>query len=157
MTYAARAGEGLIEPSLDDVRHIPGEDGWPVIGLTFRLLADPKAEVARLAARHGLVYRSRAFGLRNINLLGPEGNEFVLFDRQKTFSSGEGWGPFLGRLFPRGLMLLDFDEHRLHRKALSVAFKVEPLRAYLDGLNAGLARGVAAWLARPGPMLFYPA
>ena len=157
MTYAARADERLIEPSLDDVRHIPGEDGLPVIGLTLRLLADPKAEVARLAARHGLVYRSRAFGLRNINLLGPEGNEFVLFDRQKTFSSAEGWGPFLGRLFPRGLMLLDFDEHRLHRKALSVAFKVEPLRAYLDGLNAGLARGVAAWLARPGRMLFYPA
>ena len=144
-------------PKRNSLTHIPGDEGWPLVGNTFRLLADPRAEVARLAGRHGLVHRSRAFGLRTIALLGPEGNEFVLFDRQKNFSSAQGWGPFLGRLFPRGLMLLDFDEHRLHRKALSVAFKTEPMRAYLDGLNAGLARGVANWLSRPGEMLFYPA
>ena len=54
-------------------------------------------------------------------------------------------------------MLLDFDEHRIHRKALSVAFKTEPMKAYLDGLNAGIAAGVAGWLRQPGEMLFYPA
>ena len=81
----------------------------------------------------------------------------MLFDRQKLFSSAEGWNPFLGRLFPRGLMLLDFDMHRIHRKALSVAFKAEPMKAYLDGLNAGIAAGVAGWLRQPGEMLFYPA
>jgi cytochrome P450 len=155
MTYAARADE--ITPSLGDLRHIPGEDGWPVVGITLRLLADPKGEVERLAARHGHVYRSRAFGVRTVNLLGPDANEFVLFDRHKTFSSRQGWNPFLGKLFPRGLMLLDFDEHRVHRKALSVAFKSEPMKAYLDGLNAGIARGVSGWLARSGEMLFYPA
>ena len=32
--------------------------------------------------------------MRNLNLLGPEANEFVLFDRQKLFSSAEGWNPF---------------------------------------------------------------
>ncbi len=155
MTYAARADEKT--PSLGDLRHIPGEDGWPVVGITLRLLADPKGEVERLAARHGHVYRSRAFGVRSVNLLGPDANEFVLFDRHKTFSSRQGWNPFLGKLFPRGLMLLDFDEHRVHRKALSVAFKTEPMKAYLDGLNAGIARGVSGWLARSGEMLFYPA
>ncbi|MDE3175201.1 MAG: cytochrome P450 [Pseudomonadota bacterium] len=149
------------KPSADlaavDLSHIPGEEGWPLVGNTFRLLADPKGEVARMAARYGPVYRTRAFGLRTIALLGPEANEFVLFDRQKLFSSAQGWNPLLERLFPRGLMLLDFDEHRVHRKALSVAFKAEPMRAYLAGLNAGIARGVADWRARPGEMLFYPA
>ena len=53
----------------------------------------------------------------------------------------------LGLLFPRGLMLLDFDEHRLHRKALSVAFKTGPMKSYLDSLNAGIARGIAQWRA----------
>jgi cytochrome P450 len=101
--------------------------------------------------------RHRAFGLRLVVLLGPEANEFVLFDRQKLFSSQQGWGPFLDRLFPRGLMLLDFDEHRLHRKALAAAFKVEALRSYLEGLNAGIAKGVAGWRARGGEMRFYPA
>jgi cytochrome P450 len=140
-----------------DLSHIPGDDGWPVVGHTLRLLADPKAEAQRMAARYGRVYRNRSFGMRNLNLLGPEANEFVLFDRQKLFSSAEGWNPYLDRLFPRGLMLLDFDEHRIHRKALSVAFKAGPMHAYLDGLNAGIAAGVAGWLRQPGEMLFYPA
>jgi hypothetical protein len=31
-------------------------------------------------------------------------NELVLFDRNKTFSSADGWGFLLDRVFPRGLM-----------------------------------------------------
>ena len=54
-------------------------------------------------------------------------------------------------------MLLDFDEHRLHRKALSAAFKIEPMKAYLSRLNDGVASAVAAWRAKGGDMLFYPA
>src|SRR5580658_8389038 len=101
MTYAARADElatgALAEPSLNDLQHIPGEDGWPVLGNTLRLLANPKGEIDRMAATYGLVYRNRAFGIRSVNMLGPEANEFVMFDRHKLFSSGQGWGPFLNR------------------------------------------------------------
>ena len=136
---------------------IPGTNGWPVLGCTVELLADPKGYVETLAARHGPVYRTNAFGRRSVTLLGPAANEFVLLDPQKNFSSQLGWDVLLGRLFPRGLMLLDFDEHRLHRKALSVAFKSGPMRSYLAALDAGIARQVAAWRATPGRMLFYPA
>ncbi len=78
------------------------------------------------APNTGLVYRSHIFGETSLTLLGPEANELVLFDQAKLFSSTHGWGRILGLLFPRGLMLLDFDEHRLHRRALSVAFKSGP-------------------------------
>ena len=54
-------------------------------------------------------------------------------------------------------MLLDFDEHRLHRRALSVAFKSGPMKSYLAELDTGIAARVAQWKAKPGPMLFYPA
>jgi cytochrome P450 len=81
------------------------------------------------------------FGVRSVAMLGPEANELVLFDRDKNFSSSDGWGFLLGRLFPRGLMLMDFDEHRLHRKALGVAFKPTPMRAYLGALNNGISQG----------------
>ena len=90
-------------------------------------------------------------------LLGPEANELVLFDQAKLFSSTHGWGPILGLLFPRGLMLLDFEEHRLHRRALSVAFKSGPMKSYLAALDTGIAARVAQWKAQPGPMLLYPA
>ena len=136
--------------------HIPGDDGWPIVGHTLLLLADPKGFVEQRAQRYGPVYRSRAFGHANVSLLGPEANELVLFDSQKLFSSALGWGTILDRLFPRGLMLLDFDEHRLHRRALSVAFKSEPMQSYLTELNAGIANGLAQW-PRGREFKFYPA
>jgi cytochrome P450 len=139
------------------LQHIPGREGWPVIGRTFAVLADPKGEVERMAARYGLVYRTRVLGETSLTLLGPEANELVLFDQSKLFSSTHGWGVILDRLFPRGLMLLDFEEHRLHRRALSVAFKSGPMKSYLGKLDTGIAARVAQWKAQPGPMLFYPA
>ena len=136
--------------------HIPGDDGWPIIGHTLLLLADPKGFVERRAQRYGPIYRSRAFGRASVSLLGPEANEFVLLDNEKLFSSALGWGIILERLFPRGLMLLDFDEHRLHRRALSVAFKSGPMRSYLTELNAGIAKGLAQW-PHGREFKFYPA
>jgi cytochrome P450 len=137
--------------------HIPGDEGWPVIGRTLSVLADPKGEVERMAAKYGPIYRTRILGETSITMLGPEANELILFDQNRLFSSTHGWGMVLGRLFPRGLMLLDFDEHRLHRRALSVAFKSGPMKSYLSALDAGIARRVAEWRQRPAEMLFYPA
>ena len=144
-------------PKRNSLTHIPGDEGWPLIGKTLEVLADPKGQVERQSAKYGLVYRSHVFGETSLVLLGPEANELVLFDQAKLFSSTLGWGRILGLLFPRGLMLLDFDEHRLHRRALSVAFKSGPMKSYLAELDTGIAARVAQWKAQPGPMLFYPA
>jgi len=147
----------LMPPKAKALRHIPGDEGWPFIGRTLNILADPKGEVERMAAKYGPVYRSHVLGETSVTALGPEANELLLFDQQKLFSSTHGWEIVLGRLFPRGLMLLDFDEHRLHRRALSVAFKSGPMKSYLAALDAGIAARVAQWKAQPGPILFYPA
>src|SRR5438046_4482902 len=88
-----------------------------------------------MAAKYVPIYRSRAFGETSVTLLGPEANELVLFDQTKLFSSTNGWESILGRLFPRGLMLMDFDEHRVHRRAMSVEFKSGPMKSYLSELN----------------------
>ena len=144
-------------PKRNSLTHIPGDEGWPLIGKTLHVLADPKGQVERAAAQYGLVYRSHLFGETSLTLLGPEANELVLFDQTKLFSSTLGWGRILGLLFPRGLMLLDFEEHRLHRRALSVAFKSGPMKSYLGELDTGIAARVAQWKAKPGPMQFYPA
>ena len=125
--------------------HIPGSYGWPFIGNTFKLLADPIAFSEGMVARYGPVYRNRALGGTGVNLIGPDANELVLFDRDKIFSSEQGWGPILNLLFPRGLMLMDFDKHRADRKTLSVAFKPEPLRHYATDLNAGIEAAMGGW------------
>jgi cytochrome P450 len=147
----------LTPPNRNLLAHIPGDEGWPVIGRTLAILADPKGEVERMAAKYGLVYRSRVLGETSVSVLGPEANELLLFDQSKLFSSTHGWGTILDRLFPRGLMLLDFDEHRLHRRALSVAFKSGPMKSYLAALDAGISQRVTRWRQLPGPILFYPA
>jgi len=139
------------------LRHIPGDEGWPFIGNTLKVLADPKGQVEKAAAAYGPIYRTNLFGETSITLLGPEANELVLFDQARLFSSTHGWGPILGLLFPRGLMLLDFEEHRLHRRALSVAFKSGPMKSYLVDLDRGIAARVRQWKAQPGEMLVYPA
>ena len=137
-------------PRRNSLTHIPGDEGWPLIGKTLDVLADPKGQVERSSAKYGLVYRSHLFGETSLVLLGPDANELVLFDQAKQFSSTLGWGRILGLLFPRGLMLLDFEEHRLHRRALSVAFKSGPMKSYLGELDTGIAARVAQWKATAG-------
>ncbi|MEW4448928.1 cytochrome P450 [Qipengyuania sp. JC766] len=139
--------------------HIPGADGLPVVGSTLAILSDPPRFSRTMLERYGRIYKVNSFGYYTVSLIGPEANELVLFDRDKLFSSEKGWGPVLDKLFPRGLMLIDFDHHRMDRRALSIAFKPGPMRHYADSLNRGVARRMEEWGAENprGEMLFYPA
>ena len=146
------------DPGIRGLRHLPGDDGLTHLPFwdTVRFLADPIGHTRANVARHGPVYRVNHWGGWSAVLIGPEANELVLFDRERNFSSAGGWGPILGRLFPRGLMLLDWEEHRQHRRALGIAFKPEIMRAYADALNEGIAARVAEWGAAGG-VRAYPA
>ena len=135
--------------------HIPGEKGYPLVGHTFTQLRDPHAFSRRMFDSYGPVYRVHTMGGWHVALIGAEANELMLFDREKRFSSDQGWSPVLHRLFPGGLMLLDFDHHRADRRALQIAFKPGPMRHYADALNRGIAARVEEWGA--GPLTFYPA
>lgn len=137
-----------------DLSHIPGEDGWPLIGTTFKALRDPAGFLDYMVGKYGNVYRSNSLGIPNVALVGAEANELVLMDRQKLFSSEQGWGPVLNLLFPRGLMLMDFDHHRMDRRALGIAFKPEPMRAYTNQMQEIFAEQLPEW---KGEMLFNPA
>lgn len=137
-----------------ELAHIPGDPGPPLIGNLFRMLKDPHAFAWYMLKTYGPIYKNKVMGHWIVMLIGADANELLLFDRDKNFSSEQGWSPSLHRLFPRGLMLLDFDKHRADRRALSIAFKPEPMRHYADALDRGIAKDVASW---GGEMLFYPA
>lgn len=139
---------------VEAVAHLPGDPGPPIVGHTFNLLRDPHGVLGGFYEQFGPVFWVRAFGNQTVELVGPEANELVLFDRDKLFSSEQGWGPILDNVFPRGLMLMDFDHHRADRRALSIAFKPDPMRHYAGALDRGIARSVANWA---GEQRFYPA
>jgi cytochrome P450 len=140
----------------NQLKYIPGEKGLPFFGNTLELVHDTVNYGMKMRSKHGNIYRNYTFGRQNITIAGAEINEFVLMDKDKNFSSKGGWETFLGKLFPRGLMLRDFDEHRLHRKAMAGAFKSGPMQAYLKGLDEIVIAGIAEWRENES-LLFYPA
>jgi cytochrome P450 len=135
--------------------HVPGRLGLPVFGSTFEFLKDPFSFHHRRREDYGAVYKYSVFGGQTVALHGADALEHVLMDRERNFSSHNGWR-VLSRLFPNGLMLRDFDDHRAHRRVMQVAFKPAPMRDYMGRLNEGIASTLAGW--RPSPrFLFYPA
>jgi hypothetical protein len=74
MQSAASPAISFTPPKRNSLTHIPGDEGWPIIGKTLEVLADPKGHVEQHAAKYGLVYRSHLFGETSLVLLGPEAN-----------------------------------------------------------------------------------
>src|SRR5690242_19597636 len=83
MQSAASPTIRLSPPKRGCLKHIPGDEGWPIVGKTLQVLADPKGHVEQNAAKYGLVYRTHLFGETSIVLLGPEANELVMFDQAR--------------------------------------------------------------------------
>lgn len=139
-----------------DLREIPGEDGLPWLGHAFELMKDPRALSRRMLEQYGPVYRTAFVGQVGVALAGADALEAVLLNRDRNFSSELGWDHMLGRLFTRGLMLMDFDEHRIHRRIMNAAFGREALGHYVRIMNEVVTPGISSW-ADQRDFRFYPA
>ncbi len=127
------------------VTHIPGENGMPVVGFTFHFLKDFHGLVNRMEQKHGPVFRYRAIMQDVITLTGPDANEFILKDENRNFSSKKAWDIVLEELFPNGLMLRDFENHKVHRKILQGAFKKHAMINYVEKMNPLFTQGIENW------------
>jgi len=78
-------------------------------------------------------------------MVGGDANQFVFQNRGDLFSNNLGWDFFIGKFFHRGIMLLDFEEHRHHRRIMQNAFKKPVLVEYLSEMNEPIARGIRRW------------
>jgi cytochrome P450 len=122
-----------------------GDPGLPVVGRSLDVFNDTLGFARDRHARYGTVFWTNVVGTRLAFVVGPDGIETVLANRDQAFSNESGWGYFIGPFFHRGVMLMDFAEHRHHRRIMQEAFKRERLVAYLDKINPAIARGLAAW------------
>jgi cytochrome P450 len=130
-------------------RTIPGDGGLPLLGYSLdiaqgRMLAD----LSRYQM-YGPVSWLRAFGMKIVSVGGPDAAGEVLQNRDRAFASGPGWSFFIGPFFERGLMLLDFEEHHLHRRIMQEAFTSARLRGYLAAMNHALDVSLDGWPAGP--------
>ena len=131
-----------------DLASVPGKRGLPFFGILPEAVLDPLAFARRMHAAYGPVHRFHACGNWNVQLIGPEANEFVLYDQARNFSAEGGWRPVFGRHFEGGLLLRDGADHQWHRKLVGTAFKQEQLQSYL-AIFAGNNESVTArWSGR---------
>jgi cytochrome P450 len=136
-------------PPGSGLKPVMGDPGLPVVGHTLEFLHNGLEHARRYHERFGTVFWVGSLGSKWVQVLGPDGLETVLTNRDKAFSNKLGWDYLIGPFFDRGVMLLDFDEHRHHRRIMQQAFKHERLVAYLEKMNSGIELGVARW--QPGP------
>ena len=69
---------------IGDLSHIPGENGPPIIGTTFRVLRDPPAYGAHMVKTYGKVFRTNAFGNPTISLVGVSGPTAAAWTSEKS-------------------------------------------------------------------------
>jgi len=141
-------------PDLPDVpagrlAHIPGKKGVPFFGILPEAVVDPYRFTRRMYERFGPIHRFYACGNWNLQLVGPDANEFVLFDAARNFSCAGGWDPVFGRHFKGGLLLRDGDDHQRHRKLVATAFKQHQMEGYLDIFNRVIPPTLADWRRQP--------
>jgi len=125
--------------SKDRLAKIPGRKGLPVLGVLPEAVRNPFAFSKAMYERYGPIHRFYACGNWNVQLVGPEANEFVLFDRDGNFSAVGGWQPVFGKHFSGGLLLRDGEDHRWHRKLIATAFKQDQLQSYLSTFSRNIA------------------
>jgi len=125
--------------------HLPGSYGAPMLGHAVEFIVDARGLTHRMRMRYGDVFRTGFLGTHAVVLLGEDALELVLRDRDQIFSSRLGWSITLDQLFPNGLMLRDFADHRFHRRIMQAAFKRDALVAYLDTMNERFAQTLPTW------------
>ena len=147
--YPSRERPLAHPPAGSDLAPVMGDYGFPLIGHLLSSIVEPLDFARRRYARFGPVSWAGGVGFRIVSLMGPEALETAWINKDKAFSSARGWAPVIGPFFHRGIMLLDFDEHRDHRRIMQQAFTRSALDGYLALMRPGIRRAVTSWPAAP--------
>lgn len=132
-------------PAGSGLKPVMGDAGMPFLGNTLEALADPLASAMERYEKYGPVSWSGSLNMNIVTLIGPEAIECGWMNREKAFSSEQGWEPMIGPFFRRGIMLMDFEEHMHHRRILQQAFTRPRLNGYLDMMTPHIEKTLANW------------
>jgi cytochrome P450 len=131
-------------PAWRDLAHLP-HCGHAPLAVDLALLRDTLGFARGVMARAGPVSRAMLVGRPQALLMSADAMERVLGDPRGQVSAAGGWAPFLGELFPRGLILRDGDDHRLHRRRMLPALRRDALERHLAHMAPRIEAAVRAW------------
>ncbi|WP_040518841.1 cytochrome P450 [Gordonia neofelifaecis] len=133
----------LAQPEVgSDLKAVPLSDRNGVLEI-LQMRRDPFGYSDRKRLEFGDVSGMNAFGVRIVTCSGAEAANEILMNKDRAFANAPAWSYFIGPFFNRGIMLLDFDEHRHHRHILQQAFTPKVLKGYMDELQPIVAERVA--------------
>ena len=132
-------------PPASGLKPVPGDPGPPLVGYSLSLLTDVLRHARRRYERYGPISWSGGVDRPVVSVVGPDAIEEVLANRDQAISNHHGWGYMIGPFFKGAVMLMDFDEHRLHRRIMQEAFRRERLIGYLGALHPTVERGLDGW------------
>ena len=135
------------------LKPVPGDSGLPLLGHTVDYIRFG-AELGRERyQRLGPVTWMGAFGTKMVVIAGPEATQQALTSNAKAFSQ-DGWSFLIDAFFHRGLMLMSFDEHRMHRRIMQEAFTRPRLAGYVHQVGPRVRATVPAWPTGPSTRLY---
>jgi cytochrome P450 len=154
----AQAQQSLIGPDVEPIsKAIPkaGHFEWAIRMLRMR--TDALGLTERMYERYGPVVMTSFGTMKSVNLFGPEANKVVMLDREGNLSAKGAWDLIMGRIFSNGLLLMDGEEHRHHRRIMQQAFTIPALKSYVEQMSSRIAEDVADWHEAGPGFLAYPA
>ncbi|WP_435771989.1 cytochrome P450 [Nocardioides sp. SYSU DS0651] len=126
----------------------PADRGLPFLGRVTAYAKDPVGLMRHQWETYGPVSPFPFLGQTFVMLLGPDAVEEALRNGDKAFANGPAWGQLVGPFFNRGLMLLDFEEHHVHRRIMQEAFTRDRLSSYVAMMHPAIATGMQDWEPR---------
>ncbi len=129
-------------PAGSDLQAIPCSDRNSFLEI-MSMRRDPFAFADRRRAQFGSVSGLNAFGVQMVMTGNPRAAQELLMNKDRAFANGPAWSYFIGPFFNRGVMHLDFDEHRHHRQILQQAFSTTALKGYMQEMQPMIAERVA--------------
>ena len=132
---------------LESLREIVGNGGGRI---------DMRSGLQRQHREYGNLVRRCRGPLAMVTLFGPDANRLVLLDRDRIFSARRPWMMIMGRIFPNGLLLMDGDGHRHHRRIMQPTFKRPVLRQFVERMHPMIEAGISRWRDSAGEVRAFP-
>ncbi|NRA41936.1 MAG: cytochrome P450 [Pseudomonadales bacterium] len=142
-------------PANQDLSHISGERGLPFLGNILTIGYNPYSLVDRLYKQHGPVAKFNMLNQPVLMITGADINQMIYLDRDKNFSAMMGYEESLVEFYKGGLLVRDFDDHKLHRRMFQTAFKNDIMRRYTESMNEVIEANISTWADQPN-FHFFP-
>ncbi|MEA2312155.1 MAG: hypothetical protein QOE28_2123 [Solirubrobacteraceae bacterium] len=117
----------------------------PSVRRTRAVIRDPLHLLLDAYERFGPVFSLRVLHVRNVFLLGPEANHFVLVSGAQHFRWRDGGFGDLIPLLGDGLLTVDGEFHHRHRRIVLPAFHSQRVAGYRAAMEEEIAGALEGW------------